>query len=242
MTLPECDENNFYSIKLTCTDGRRLLVRGISGDEITALEYCKEERSFDVKTKIDIRNVDLNNIEITYYLYNYYSKFTSLNAFIIDYIFKKECIRITVSRSWKKLSQVVFNCKRLQSRPRHELIEHIIEAYGITNKEFCLTSLMTDIYSLRSFGHPNKEKCMNKLRLYLKSFEESGEIIVNHNGNYKITGKAIVTLEYFQINERRHKDGLKLQYSMIILTALLAILASIQAGLIKLKPILDLTQ
>ena len=242
MTPPESDGNKFYSTKLYLLDGKRLLVRGISGNEIRALEYNEDTGSFSIEVKVDVNDVDLKNVEIKYYLHNYYTTFTSINKFILDYLLKKEFIRIKISRLSTKISQAVFNCKTLQIQPRHELIEYIIENYGIRDKEFCLISLMSDIYSLKSFGHPNKEQCINKLRLYLKSFEESGEIIANNSGKYKVTGKAIVTLEDFQNNERRHKDGLKLQYSMIILTVILALLASIQAGLIKLKPILDLTQ
>ncbi|MEL0659669.1 hypothetical protein V6255_11015 [Psychromonas arctica] len=238
---PESDHNDFYSIKISTKDNRKLLIRKIDGLKIFALIYDENRSKYCIEETFYIDQLDINRIEIKHYLYNFYTTYKSINEFALHYLLKKDVFKIKFLRLKDRVAQTIFNQRILQIKPRLELLEYIIENYGITNKEFGLISLMSDIYSLRCFRHPDKEKCLNKLRMYLKSFIESGEIIKNSQGNDSVTGKAIVTLEQYQNDERRHNNSVRVQYSMVLLTLLLAFLASIQAGLIKLKPIFDLT-
>lgn len=67
---------------------------------------------------------------------------------------------------------------------------------------------------------------------------KSGELNkINHE--YEVTGKAIITLERYEEQERRHVEAVKLQRKMVLLTIFLVIMAAVQAGLIKFPPLLD---
>lgn len=241
MSGPECEENNFYSTRIKL-DGVSALVRDLDMNTVKVLKYNPETDQCDIELDIDINNIDVNTVEITHYLHNYYTTYTGINSFILHCLTRKDYVKVKLKRILNKVSQFLFNKKELQLKPRYDLLDYLIENYGISRKEFSLSSLVSDMYSLRFFGHPDRENCQNKLRMYIDSFVESGEISKVKGGGYNVNGKAIVTLEKYQTEERRHKDSVKLQYSMVILTLLLAILASIQAGLIKLKPFLDLSQ
>ncbi len=237
MSGPECEKNDFYTIRIPTEGDKNRLVLGVNGSQITIFEGEAKDPS-----TIAIDNVDMAQIEITHYLHNFYTTYVGIDNFISHCLSKKDVVKIKFLRVIQKVSQKIFNQKVLHSKPRHELLEYIVEHYGVKNKEFGLISLMSDIYSIKSFGHPDKDKCINKLRLYLNSLSESGEITKGRQSDYRVTGKAIVTLEIFQNAERRHKDSVRLQYIMVVITIFLVFLASIQAGLIKLKPIIDLTQ
>ncbi|ELA7346115.1 hypothetical protein Q9Y06_002757 [Vibrio parahaemolyticus] len=241
MSGPECEKNNFYSTRIKL-DGVSALVRELDMNKVKVLKYNPATGTCDIELDIDIANINVNTVEITHYLHHYYTTYTGINSFILHCLTKKDYIKVKSKRILNKVSQSLFNRKKLQLKPRYDLLDYLIENYGISRKEFSLTSLVSDMYSLRFFRHPDKENCQNKLRMYVDSFVESGEVSKVKGGGYKVNGKAIVTLEKYQTEERRHKDSVILQYSMVILTFLLAILASIQAGLIKLKPFLDLTQ
>ena len=240
MSGAECEKNNFYSTKIMFDD-ISALVRKFDGDSISVLKYNSETNKYDIEEEVALCEVNLQTIKITYYLHNYYTTYTGINSFILHCLTKKEFFKIKLKRLLNSISQSWFNHRELQLKPRYELLSYLIEHYGVSRKEFSITSLMSDIYSLRFFGHPDRQECQNKLRMYVDSFIESGEVSNTRTG-YKVNGKAIVTLEAFQTEERRHKDSVKLQYSMVFLTLLLAMLASIQAGLIKLKPFIDLSQ
>jgi hypothetical protein len=68
----------------------------------------------------------------------------------------------------------------------------------------------------------------------------SGEL-AHKGGYYVVNAKAILTLEKYEEDERRHRHQIKLQIFMIVLTGLLAIFAMIQAEIIKVPCLLDFT-
>jgi hypothetical protein len=240
MSGPECEKNNFYSTRIML-DEQSALVQVLDVDKVLVLKYNTETDKCDIEEKISLSDVNVKTIETTHYLHNHYTTYVGINSFIFHCLTKKDFIKVKLKRLLNSIAQSRFNSRELQIKPRYELLSYLIDNHGISKKKFSLVSLMSDIYSLRFFGHPNREQCQNKLRMYVDSFVESGEVS-EIGGGYKVNGKAIVTLEKFQTEERRHKDSVKLQYSMVFLTFLLAILASIQAGLVKLKPFIDLSQ
>jgi hypothetical protein len=235
-----CEANNFYSTRIMLSDVSAI-VRDFNNETVSLSKYNPETDYCDIDDEVDICNINLKTIEITYYLHNHYTTYVGINAFIFHCLTKKDYVKIKLKRFFNSIAQSLFNRRELQIKPRYELLSYLIDNYGISRNEFSITSLMSGIYTLRSFGHPDHNACQNKLRMYVESFVESGEVS-NTTSGYKVNGKAIVTLELFQTDERRHKDSVKLQYSMVLLTLLLAMLASVQAGLIKLKPFIDLSQ
>lgn len=241
MSGPECEKNNFYSTRIKL-DGVSALVRELDMNMVKVLKYNPDTDHCDIELDIDIINIDANAIEVTHYLHNYYTTYTGVNSFMLHCLTRKDYVKVKLKKMLNKVLQSLFNRKELQLKPKYELLGYLIENYGVSRKEFSLTSLVSDMHSLRFFRHPDRENYKNKLRMYVDSFVESGEVSKVQGGGYKVNGKAILTLERYQTEERRHKVSVRLQYGMVILTSLLAFLASVQAGLIKLKPLLDLSQ
>ena len=240
MSGPECEDNNFYSTRLR-DEGVSAVVEDFDDNVVHVLKYNPVSDMCDIKEEVPLSEVNLKTIEITHYLHNFYFTYVGINAFIWHSLTQKDLIKIKFKRLLNSISQSLFNRRELQIKPRYELLSYLVDNYGVAQMEFSLTSLSSDIYSLRFFGHPDRVTCQSKLRMYIDSFIASGEVNATQSG-YKVNGKAIVTLEQFQTEERRHKDSVKLQYSMVLLTFILAALASIQAGLIKLKPLIDISQ
>jgi hypothetical protein len=144
---------------------------------------------------------------------------------------------------WKKaLPQFFFDRKNLQLPNRMKILENIIEKQASEPKQpFSSHAMMTYLYSTRWSLHPKKENLRKKLELYLESFVASGEIEkVKNKDEYVITGKAIATLEKYQIETKRAKDAKKAQFWMLVLTLLLAIFSAFQSGLIKPIELFDL--
>ncbi len=88
--------------------------------------------------------------------------------------------------------------------------------------------------------HPSAYEQQNRLELYLDSLVESGDLR-KVNREYVVTGKAISTIEKYEEEERRHTEAVKLQKRMVLLTILIAFVAIVQSGIIKLPVLLDLS-
>ncbi|MBU0965742.1 MAG: hypothetical protein KKA54_05100 [Proteobacteria bacterium] len=100
---------------------------------------------------------------------------------------------------------------------------------------------MTKLYSIRWVVHPSAPEQEKRLELHLESLVSSGELD-KINREYVVTGKAIQTIEKYEEEERKHIEAVKLQKKMFWLTIFLAILAVVQAGIVKLPTILDFTK
>jgi len=99
---------------------------------------------------------------------------------------------------------------------------------------------MTKLYSINWILHPKGNEVETKLDLYLDSLVDTGEIS-KPNTEYVVNGKAINTIEAYEQAERRHQDNVKSQKRMILLTFILATLALVQSGIIKLPTLIDLS-
>jgi len=126
---------------------------------------------------------------------------------------------------------------------RLELLRLILKHYIRTGeKDINSIDLMSSLYSIRWIVHPDKDAQETKLILYLDSFVESGDLIcTNNHYSYTITGKALLTLDEYEKSERRHQDNVRLQRLMVLLTLIMAFFAMVQADLIKLPTLIDLT-
>ncbi len=142
----------------------------------------------------------------------------------------------------QRIPQFFFNKKNLQLPDRMKLLGKIIEKQANDPKQpFSSLALMTYLYSTRWYLHPQKDLIRKKLELYLESFVASEEIInSDKSSDYMITGKAIATLERYQIETKRAKDAKSIQKWLLILTGLLAFFAAVQSGLIKSFILIDL--
>jgi len=109
-----------------------------------------------------------------------------------------------------------------------------------THKGIRSLDLMTKLYSIKWILHPEGDQQQEKLELYLDSLVKSEDLELINN-EYVVTGNAIRTIEKFEEEERRHVESVKMQKKMFWLTFIIALLALIQAGVIKLPTLLDLS-
>ena len=118
------------------------------------------------------------------------------------------------------------------------MIKFLIQRHLYKREEFNIVDLMLGLHSLRLINHPDKNRIKGILKLYVESFIETGEILRLGGGSYKITGKAISTLEEYENVERKHSENKRLQEIIAMTTIILMLLA---AGLIKFPVMLDFT-
>jgi hypothetical protein len=78
----------------------------------------------------------------------------------------------------------------------------------------------------------------HKVKLYLDALVETTELRRN-GSDYQISGNGISAIELYEERERMHAKSISSQRKMVWLTLVIALLTIVQAGLIKLPPILD---
>lgn len=108
------------------------------------------------------------------------------------------------------------------------------------NAEHESLDLMTDLYTIKWVLHPQGEPQHQKLEFYLDSLVATGELEKVKN-KYVVSGKALRTIEEYEEQERRHTENVKMQWRMFWLTLAIVVLTLVQAGLVKLPALIDLT-
>jgi len=133
------------------------------------------------------------------------------------------------------IPKYLFNQVALQLPSRMKILEKIIDRQSVyPQKPFDHLDIMSHVYGLRWYSHPQRKETSQKMHLYLDSFVASGELKACR-GNYQITGKAIATLEQYQIEVARAKSDSRSQKSIVILTIILVVFTAFQANLIEIS-------
>ncbi|MEZ8154446.1 hypothetical protein ACED23_25625 [Vibrio splendidus] len=212
-------------------DGNKLILKAWD-DRLFSLDASS---TFEMMEKLDIRIDHYHGLAS----HTYWS--------IRDYVFNEKT-RLYKLKSLYILSkyhvpQLLFNRKKLQFPHRMKLLDTLINfQLNKPSKSFSSHEIMTQLYSPRWYLHPKGKASRKRMDLYLNSFVSSDELIIIDRGNYKVTGKAIATLEIYQMESAREKRTQTTQTALVILTLLLAIIGIIQSGILKVPTLLDFTK
>lgn len=90
-------------------------------------------------------------------------------------------------------------------------------------------NLMTELYGPRWKRARSITAPYEYCEFLLASLQESGELEKAGQG-YRLTPKALVTLENYEEEDRRHEDNARIQRRIVWLTAAIMIIAAAQAG------------
>lgn len=191
--------------------------------------------------ELPLRTIKLSDLHIKKCKGLYAYSFRNGVDFIIKDMTGYIAFKIFLMSSIRNLNQLRFNKHPLQKKKRTEILKILIEQHSSKNSEFNVVSLMVLIHTSKYFNHPEKDIATSLLKLYLDSFVESGEVIRTQGINYKLTGKAIVTLEAYENEEEKHSENIRLQGILTFTTIVIMLLAAIQSGIIKIPTIFDLT-
>lgn len=210
----------------------KLMGKVLTGVKWNGSSYCEEHT-------LDLAELGAYELRITHYYGLSTIAYDSIFDVAFHFLTKFVYLKIRLVRYIDATHQYFFNKSKIISKKRMELLQFMVsdqldrEHDGIGTMD-----LMTKLYSIRWVLHPSADEQEKNLELYLDSLVDSGELRkVNHE--YVVTGKAISTLERYEEEERRHTEAVKLQKKMVSLTIVLALMAMIQAGLIRLPALID---
>lgn len=197
--------------------------------------------SYSDAHSITVEEFSKGNIRITHYYGLSEVSYSSVYDLAWNMITKYVYLKIHLYRHFSTAYQYFFNKKKLVTKKRMDLLQFMMsDQIDREHNGIRILDLMTKLYSINWVLHPSADEQEKKLEMYLSSLVDSGDLD-KINGEYVVTGKAISTIERYEEEERRHVESVKLQKRMVGLTILLALVAIVQSGLVKLPVILDLT-
>jgi hypothetical protein len=165
--------------------------------------------------------------------------FKSLSDYALGYYLRLPYALIKIQRGLERAGTLLYNRRRLVLGQRLDLLTFMIEQAAEGKSSFRSLDLMTDMHTIRWITHSNGESIRSRLELYLDSLVDTGEL-TKANGDYRLTGHALRLVEERSEQERKHRQGIRIQWLIAALTLATVILAIFQAGLIELNPLLDL--
>jgi hypothetical protein len=128
-----------------------------------------------------------------------------------------------------RATQYSFNKRTLDRMERMETLRILVEMrINKADTKVSPVALMSKIYSMRAFLHPNKAELQNYCDLLLSSLAASGDLTRDGHA-YRVDPKALVTLSQWEEDNRRHRDNIVQQRWIKIFTLFLTIAAIVQA-------------
>ena len=231
------EEVNCYVVALDRDDKPYFVATGIDGNTLTGLKY--DGQSYAGDHKLSITELDNGALNITHFYGLSEVSYNSIYKLAWHYCTKLVYLKIHIYRYIDSTSQYFFNKKKLVTKKRMDLLKFMMEDQLDRDHDgIKALSLMTKIYTMRMFLHPSWETQMKKLKLYLDSLVQSGELR-QVNDEYVVTGVAICTIERYEEEERRHSEAVKLQRRMFWIALIALLFAVVQTGVVKLPTVID---
>lgn len=234
------EQVNCYVVALDNDDGPYFMATAIDGDVITGLKW--NGSSYAEQAAVSLSDLDNGNLNITHYYGLSEITYDSIYSASWQYATKLIYLKIRIYRRLNLTFQYFFNKKKLVTKKRMDLLRLMMEdQLHRTHDGIGSINLLAKIYSNRLFLHPNWDELHQRIDLYLDSLVESGEL-KKINNEFVVTGKAIVTIEKYEEDERRHTEAVKLQKKMFWIAIVGAIFAIVQSGVIRLPTLFDFSK
>ncbi len=134
----------------------------------------------------------------------------------------------------------MFNKRGLETKQRFDLLKLLVKNYSDRDNGFGYVEVMSDLYSNRSFLHPQFDSKAKQIQSFLIGLVDTKELkLINHN--YYLTGHAYKAIDEFEEQDRKHRSANFTQWIMVLLTIALVFFTMAQAGLIKLPLLINLS-
>ncbi len=237
-----CNRKNIkcYAVLLKSkTDKCLLYVDKINSNGFSGT-HRKDQNSESYPASVPFSLMDGVSIEIIRYIG--FSHFTYPSVFqcvLYDWTYgnRLHIMRKKLSIMRDKMAQFLFNRRDLALKEKINVLDVLVEKY-IENSSvsFSEENLLDIIHSPRWSRHPDSAKQLAYARIILNSLIESGELqedkdTLSAEYLYKLTGKALTTLETYNREKKRHDQIRNLTFALVVVGIIQAIAGFIQAYL-----------
>lgn len=201
--VKEVNSKGFSGIHLNNQDGQR--------DNACVPFSCMSDITIEIKTFIGLW-------EFTYT--------SAFQCVLNDWTYLN---RLPVIR--EEMAQFFFNRRDLALKEKINVLKVLVEEYiEDPTVSFSEENLLNIIHSPRWSRHPDSAKQLAYARIILNSLKESGEIqededTLSAGYLYKLTGKALTTLETYNREKKRHNQIRNLTFALVVVGLIQAAVA-----------------
>lgn len=213
-----------------------LIVQSLDGDQLNCIQW--DGGSYSTACSFPITDFGPSDFRITHYYGLSQVRFFGILDYVVNRTTRWPYITIHTVRLLSQFDQYLFNKKKLISKERKGLLKVLVNEALDGHPEHETLDLMTALYSIKWFSHPQGTEAQQRLEFYLESLVETGELR-KVNYKYVVTGHALRAIEEYEEQERKHTENVKIQSRALWVAVAVAALTVVQAGLIKLPPFLD---
>ncbi len=239
-TGDKAEKINCYIVAFDNNNSPFFVALDTSKDGLTGVVW--NGHKFAEEASISWSESEKNDLVISHYYGTAEVTYTSIYRFIWHSITKLIYVKIHSHRLVENIDQYFFNKRKLVTKKRMELLQFMMEdQLNRTHNGIDVLDLMTKLYSVKWVLHPTRVEQERRLEFYLESLVASKDI-EKINREYVVTGNAIQTIEKYYEEEKKYLETVKLQKKMFYVTVILALMAMIQAGIIKLPTLIDWTK
>lgn len=213
-----------------------VLLRRVN-DQVEGLLFANGSYSTDVFTSID--QIDPRKVHVTHFYGVDEVRYEGIRAIAQGVWTGWPYALLRTRRLRNAIAQRLFNRRTLTARRRLEVLREVVEATvnGATSVD--AMELMNSRYGYRWADHPEWKSHYEKLEKQFELLADAGDLQKSNFG-YQPTGQALRTLEETEEADRRHTANYRVQVLLALLTFISAVMASAQAGLLKLPVLIDL--
>ena len=165
-------------------------------------------------------------ILITFYYRELERRYTSPSEFL----FAQISFARVAALYWRRLVQALFDRQTHFRNDRIKVLRFIIEQ-SIDNRNFRASqfNLMTEFYTNRWVWHPQRDSLSRYYRYLLESLAENGDLTEDQQA-FRIAPGAMTTLDRYEQDDLRHRDQVRQQKTLAILTGALVLVGLLQVG------------
>jgi hypothetical protein len=224
-----------FSVFLDKDDHPFLYFRGVSGDLLRCLRW--EGDRFQIEAEVPIVSLVDLRVRVTHYYAFWTFKYDSIQSFVVEELFGYPKIKIFFDRVF----QYFFNKKKLITQKRMDLLKYMVERSFDSERAFGVVDIVSGLYTIRWVEHPDYQRCLSTVSIYLESLVLSGDLRKEGVG-YRVMGTALRTLEENEEIERRHRENVIIQMWMLLLAIAVFALTLVQTGIVRAPVLLDLSK
>ncbi|WP_460233087.1 hypothetical protein [Agrobacterium radiobacter] len=215
-----------YAVYLMGLDGsNQFLAEEFHPHGVSGKWWSTEKSRFDEPCSVPYSRLHLFNIDIRYFYKGWTFQIQSVLRFLVQYHLLKYPFLIV---SYSNVRQIFFNRQRLTRHERMKVLDHILtETLKSHDYHASHTELLTKFYSIQWVRHPQKDELLRYYSMLLESLAVSGDL--KKDGHfYVLAPNALNTIAAYELEERRHRDNYKVQFGILSLTSVLALIGIMQ--------------
>ena len=230
---------NCFEVQIDEGDDPYLSLTGIDGDQVRAKMFDGD--SYAIDHTLSISEIDPTTIKVYHYFGLAEVHYQGIYSLVRGRVFRLPYAKIYLIWFFDSVLQRLFNRRSLVVKTRLEILKELVEMASDGADVVDSMSLMKKRYGYRWAGHPDWRSHNDQIVFFLNGLVDTKEL-ERTQGGYRLTGLAIKTLDDADEQDRKHNANIRVQLLLGVLTAVSAVMAAVQAGLIKLPLFFDWTK